>query len=171
MWRILGSPVTRLPLRGCQNAVTLNDWHDFFVMLGGATAALTGLLFVAMSLHVRAIGRNPPERRRARGTLTGLIAVLLISAVALRPGMDLRTFGLFLLVGAFGLFVQALFVIREFISLAGERRAGMIAGWRLRSAAYVVFELAVATVESCWSSSEAGRSTRSRRCSAQRSSS
>ena len=35
------------------------DWHDFFVMTGGAAAALAGLLFLAMSLHAREIIANP----------------------------------------------------------------------------------------------------------------
>src|SRR6266478_2927898 len=30
-------------------------WQNFYVMVGGAAAALTGLLFVAMSLHSKAI--------------------------------------------------------------------------------------------------------------------
>jgi hypothetical protein len=27
-------------------------WHDYFMMVGGGAAALTGLVFVAMSLHL-----------------------------------------------------------------------------------------------------------------------
>jgi hypothetical protein len=30
------------------------EWHDFFVMLGGAAAVLTGLVFVALSLNLPA---------------------------------------------------------------------------------------------------------------------
>jgi hypothetical protein len=33
-------------------------WQNFFVMTGGAAAALSGLLFVAMSLHAKAIMEN-----------------------------------------------------------------------------------------------------------------
>jgi hypothetical protein len=28
----------------------IDKWHDFFIMVGGGAAALTGLVFVAMSL-------------------------------------------------------------------------------------------------------------------------
>jgi hypothetical protein len=28
------------------------QWHDFFVMVGGAAAALAGLVFVALSLNL-----------------------------------------------------------------------------------------------------------------------
>jgi hypothetical protein len=34
------------------NAYHPESWHELFSDLGGAIAALTGLLFVAMSLHV-----------------------------------------------------------------------------------------------------------------------
>lgn len=27
-------------------------WHDFFAVVGGAAAALTGLVFVALTLHL-----------------------------------------------------------------------------------------------------------------------
>jgi len=32
-----------------------HSWQSFYVTVGGAAAALTGLLFVAMSLHSKAI--------------------------------------------------------------------------------------------------------------------
>jgi len=33
-------------------------WHDFFLATAGAAAGLTGLLFVAMSLHMRFIATD-----------------------------------------------------------------------------------------------------------------
>ena len=68
-------------------------WHDFYVMAGGAAAALTGLLFVAMSLHSEAIMRNPFFRYRAIGTLTSLTALLLLAAAVLVPGQPLAALG------------------------------------------------------------------------------
>ena len=43
----------------------LNQWRDFFTMVGGASAALTGLVFVAMSLNVRIVTQDPTHRYRA----------------------------------------------------------------------------------------------------------
>jgi hypothetical protein len=42
-------------------------WKEFYIMLGGSIAALTGLLFVATSLHVDEIGKRPHFTVRAFG--------------------------------------------------------------------------------------------------------
>ena len=52
-------------------------WHDFFFMVGGGAAALTGLVFVAMTLHLQDIVHDPVHRHRARTILTGLTAVFI----------------------------------------------------------------------------------------------
>lgn len=52
-------------------------WRDYFVMVGGGAAALTGLVFVAMTLHLDEIVHHPVHRHRARTILTGLTAVFL----------------------------------------------------------------------------------------------
>jgi len=59
------------------------SWHDFFLATAGASAALAGLLFVAISLHVRLVAVTAAHRARARGSLIGLINVLVLSLVAL----------------------------------------------------------------------------------------
>jgi hypothetical protein len=58
-------------------------WHDFFTMVGGGAAALTGLVFVAMSLHLDQIALNSAHRHRARTVLTGLTAVFIRCALVL----------------------------------------------------------------------------------------
>ena len=52
-------------------------WRDYFVMVGGGGAALTGLVFVAMSQHLSVIASDPTHRHRhrARTILTALTAV------------------------------------------------------------------------------------------------
>jgi hypothetical protein len=64
----------------------LAAWHDFYVMSGGAAAALTGLVFVGLSLHAQAIMGNPFYRGRAVTTVLSLTAQLLLSAAVLIPG-------------------------------------------------------------------------------------
>ena len=69
-------------------------WHDFYVMAGGASAALTGLLFVAMSLHSGAILRHPLYGSRAVGTLISLMTILFISGAVLIPGQPTLAIGI-----------------------------------------------------------------------------
>jgi hypothetical protein len=47
-----------------------DQWHDFFVMVGGGSAALTGLVVVAMSIHLDVISSDAVWRHRARSILT-----------------------------------------------------------------------------------------------------
>ena len=64
------------------------QWHDFFMMVGGATAALTGLVFVSMSLNLSVIAQDATHRNRAIGTLAGFMAIFLVSALALLGDQD-----------------------------------------------------------------------------------
>ena len=63
-------------------------WHDYFVVVGTGAAALTGLVFVAMTLHLDDITRNPVHRHRARTILTGLTAVFIRCSLVLMGGQN-----------------------------------------------------------------------------------
>lgn len=65
------------------DAYAPDRWHDFFLASAGAAAALTGLLFVALSLHIRYIAADRRYRNMARGSLIGLVMVLILSLIAL----------------------------------------------------------------------------------------
>jgi hypothetical protein len=65
-----------------------DEWHDFFVMVGGAAAALTGLVFVALSLNLEIVLRDATHRHRAIGTLTNFAGVFVLSAFALMGGQN-----------------------------------------------------------------------------------
>jgi hypothetical protein len=60
-------------------------WQPFFIMAGGAAAALAGLLFIALSIHVREIAAHPAFRYRALATLSIPLVVLVVSGLALLP--------------------------------------------------------------------------------------
>lgn len=47
----------------------IEQLHDFFIMVGGGAAALTGLVFVALSLNLEIIVKDLTHRNRAIGTL------------------------------------------------------------------------------------------------------
>lgn len=63
-------------------------WHDFFLMVGGGAAALTGLVFVAMSLNIGVIARDETHLHRSIGTLTSFGGAFVISALALMGYQD-----------------------------------------------------------------------------------
>jgi hypothetical protein len=63
-------------------------WHDYFVVVGGGAAALTGLVFVAMTLHIEEITGDPVHRHRARTILTGFTAVFIRCALVLMGGQN-----------------------------------------------------------------------------------
>lgn len=65
----------------------LEDWHDFYILLGTAAAALVALLFVAASIGASAMR---PEHARARQTYISPVlfhyaAILFTSLIALVP--------------------------------------------------------------------------------------
>lgn len=63
----------------------LVDWESFGVMTGGASGALTGLLFVAVSLNAQRIAGHPVLRAIAAQTLVLFIAPLVMATVLLVP--------------------------------------------------------------------------------------
>jgi hypothetical protein len=71
-----------------------DQWHDYFITVGGASAALTGLVFVAMSLNPGVIAQDQTHRRRAVGTLAGFTAIFVICALGVMGGQDHRAIGL-----------------------------------------------------------------------------
>ena len=83
-------------------------WADFGVAIAGAAAALTGLLFVAVSINLERILAQPGLPRRAGSTLILLILPLLTAIVLLVPGQPTSALSVELL--ALGLVVGAVLV-------------------------------------------------------------
>lgn len=73
------------------------EWKDLFVAVAGASAALTGLLFVAVSINLERILKFEGLPERALETLLFLVLVLLVSIVGLIPGQSHVALGLELL--------------------------------------------------------------------------
>ena len=61
------------------------DWGSFLVAMVSAAAALTGLLFVAVSINLENILKGPSLAARAAETLAGLLLVVVSCALALVP--------------------------------------------------------------------------------------
>ena len=76
--------------------IVLADWVNFAVITGSAAGALTGLLFVAVSLNRDRIMDHPGLRAEAAQTLTLFILALLLATLLVIPGMSARTLGIVL---------------------------------------------------------------------------
>ena len=61
-------------------------WHDFGVALVSASAALLGLVFVVVSIHLRAVVDDSVLRRRAEIMLGLLATTFAASAALVIPG-------------------------------------------------------------------------------------
>jgi hypothetical protein len=61
-------------------------WQDFAEMIGAASGALTGLLFVAVSLNASRIAGHQGLRASAAQTLVLFMAPLIMAAALLAPG-------------------------------------------------------------------------------------
>ena len=88
-------------------------WRDYFTMVGGGAAALTGLVFVAMSLHLSDIVSNPAHRHRARTILTALTTVFIRCGLVLMGGQTARAVGAELFVVLVGVEVVVLRSLNE----------------------------------------------------------
>src|SRR5271167_1742054 len=69
------------------------QWTNFFLLVGTGAVTLTGLVFVAMSLNLRAISANATHRYRAINTLTGLALVFMRCALVLMGAQNHQSVG------------------------------------------------------------------------------
>ncbi|MFN8037155.1 MAG: hypothetical protein U0V73_14580 [Acidimicrobiia bacterium] len=65
-----------------------DQWHDFFVLVGGAAAALTGLVFVALSLNLAVVMSDATHRYRSIGTLTNFAGIFVVCGLAVMGGQN-----------------------------------------------------------------------------------
>ena len=70
------------------------QWGNFFVLVGGGSAALTGLVFVAITINLRRVAEDATQRYRAINMLTGFTSAFLISALALMGRQTDQTLGI-----------------------------------------------------------------------------
>jgi len=104
-------------------------WNSFFIMAGGGVAALTGLIFVALSvalsLKFEDMTRDATHKYRSINTLAGLTAVFVSCGLVLMPGQNHTAVGieLFLiaLIGAI-IFLYGFHQAFKFGSHPGKQR-------------------------------------------------
>jgi hypothetical protein len=76
----------------------MNDWSNFFVAIAGAAAALTGLIFVGVSISLTRILSIPKMPQRAAQSLILLFNALIVALLCLVPGQSVLLIGIELLV-------------------------------------------------------------------------
>jgi hypothetical protein len=123
----------------------LTSWHDFYLAVGSASAALLGLLFVGVSISVASL--PGPERReitaRANLAFSNLLYLVGLSLVVLMPGIEASTVAIsFGVIAGLGL----LRVVRQVRTMVGPGRGSP--GWQTvrRIAWTVVADLFVAWI-------------------------
>jgi hypothetical protein len=106
-------------------AYVVEGWHELFIASAGAAAALSGLIFVAVSINLGAILAEETKigstylTGRALESLVALLIILAISLVGLDPAITRTAFAIVLLVCAV---VSAISPARAVIAL---RRSGV----------------------------------------------
>ncbi len=122
------------------------EWTDFFVATAGASAALAGLLFVAVSINLDRILGEAGLPDRALETLLLLLSVVLVSIAGLIPGQSSGALGTELL---FVSLTVALVVVR--LPAIGSAsfappRSWVWSRWSLRVAGTLPFVIGGASV-------------------------
>jgi hypothetical protein len=79
-------------------AYRVSEWSNLFVATAGASAALAGLVFVAVSINIERILKFAGLPERGLETVLLLLGVLVVSVVGLIPGQGRPPLGVELLV-------------------------------------------------------------------------
>jgi modulator of FtsH protease len=112
------------------HAYSTAEWQGLFIAEAGASAALAGLLFVAISINLARILQGAGLPGRAGEAIVLLVAVLVISTLALVPGQSPTVLGAELL--AAGLVAWSVLVtihvraVRGRVGPSSRVRAGRI---------------------------------------------
>ena len=80
--------------------MALTNWDNYFVAMAGAAAALTGLIFVSLSISLNKIHTIPQLVDRALESLVILFTILVISSLCLVPGQSYLWLGLEILIAS-----------------------------------------------------------------------
>jgi hypothetical protein len=118
-------------------------WEAFYVMAGGAAAVLTGLIFVAVTLHATPIIGNVLHRDRAWSSVAILASQLIIAMAVLVPAQPVRLLGIEILVIAVFWAIRTVRVTRD-LSSAMRRLDRPGASWQVEWPAWIAWVVALA---------------------------
>jgi len=120
---------------------TIDAWHEFNVAMLGATAALAGLVIVAVSVNIEVVIKAAALTTRVAAGIAGLVLAIVVCAVGLFPALDPVAYGVVvaaaaLLTAGFG--AAASVRIYQNRDAANRLRAGKSASTLLAPVAYFV---------------------------------
>lgn len=122
-------------------------WGDLFLAAAGATAALSGLIFVGLSVNIRTVLDIDKQVRsnfltgRAIEALVALLSVLVISLVALTPTIARGVLAAFILLTAA---TSAISPVRAVLASRSQRQLTVATAWRLVTATSLTLTLLAA---------------------------
>lgn len=116
-------------------------WESFYVMAGGAAAALTGLIFVAVSLHTGSIMNGVLHRDRAWSSVALLMSLLFIAMAVLAPSRPELRLALLDLVAAFWVY-RTVWAMKA-LGPAMRRADRPKARWQLEWLAWMIWMVAL----------------------------
>lgn len=117
------------------------EWTNYFSVMAGAAATLTGLVFVSVSINLPRILDGVGLPGRAAESLLHLFGVVLISAVALIPGQPQIALGTEVL--AIGVLLWGMQTLSQYRYITN--RSGHPLSWVLQR----VFQTQLATIPFC----------------------
>jgi modulator of FtsH protease len=123
-----------------------SQWTDLFVATAGASAALAGLVFVAVSINIERILKYKGLPDRALETVLLLLGVLLVSVIGLVPGQSHVALGAELVVIslALGTVVARLPTIHE--ASVQQPAAWLWGRWSVRAAGTLPFVIGAVSI-------------------------
>jgi hypothetical protein len=112
------------------------QWSNFFVLVGTGSAALTGLVFVALTINLKVVSQDATHRYRAINMVSGFTAAFVLSALALMGHQTNRTLGVeWLLVATLA---------------AAINTNGYVQGFRLNGSRYALSLARIAGGSACY---------------------
>ena len=112
-------------------AYEASEWTEFFVAGAGASAALAGLVFVAVSINIDRILSFAGLPDRAQATVMLLLSVVLVSLIGLIPGQSRTALAVELLVLGLGFGVLILRLTSRSMAGRDEQRLHTLSHWLL----------------------------------------
>ena len=105
----------------------LDGWSEFNVAMVGATAALAGLLIVAMSVNIGEIMKTATLPSRAAAAIATLVVAIVATALGLVPGQPYWLYGLEVLAATLVACVLEVHAMRTIIGEPGTSAGARVA--------------------------------------------